>query len=94
LYLSFKDVKKKKILLVEPTKKYSLPLIEKQIVSHDTRLFKFGLPSKDHALGLPIGQHVHLTASVNGEVIIRAYTPVTSDDDLGHVDLIIKVKIS
>ncbi|XP_011501979.1 PREDICTED: NADH-cytochrome b5 reductase 3 isoform X2 [Ceratosolen solmsi marchali] len=91
LYLSFKDVKKKKVLLVEPTLKYSLPLIEKQIVNHDTRLFKFGLPSGEHVLGLPIGQHVHLTANVNGEVVIRAYTPVTSDDDHGHVDLIIKV---
>lgn len=93
LYLSLKDVKKeKKVLLVEPTVKYSLPLIEKQIISHDTRLFRFGLPSPDHVLGLPIGQHVHLTANINGEVVIRAYTPVSSNDHYGHVDLVVKVR--
>lgn len=91
LYKTYKDNTKKKILLVEPTVKYSLPLIEKQIISHDTRVFKFGLPSSDHVLGLPIGQHVHLTANINGEVVIRAYTPVSSDDDKGHVDLVVKV---
>jgi len=83
--------KKKKVLLVDPTVKYSLPLIEKQILSHDTRLYRFGLPSSEHVLGLPIGQHVHLSANVNGEVVIRAYTPVSSDDDRGHVDLVVKV---
>lgn len=94
LYLSFKDTKKKKkVLLEEPTVKYALPLVEKQIISHDTRLYRFGLPTSDHVLGLPIGQHVHLTAKVNEEVIIRAYTPVSSDDDKGHVDLVVKVRI-
>ncbi|XP_001601440.1 NADH-cytochrome b5 reductase 2 isoform X1 [Nasonia vitripennis] len=92
LYLSFKDTKKKKkVLLEEPTVKYALPLVEKQIISHDTRLYRFGLPTSEHVLGLPIGQHVHLTAKVNEEVIIRAYTPVSSDDDKGHVDLVVKV---
>ena len=85
-------MKKKKVLLVEPTVKYALPLIEKQVISHDTRLFRFGLPTKEHILGLPIGQHVHLTANINGEVVIRAYTPVSSDDDQGHVDLVVKVR--
>ena len=56
LYLTFKDninKKKKPILLVDPTVKYELPLIEKVIISHDTRLYRFGLPIKDHVLGLP-----------------------------------------
>ncbi|XP_058807002.1 NADH-cytochrome b5 reductase 3 isoform X2 [Phymastichus coffea] len=91
LYFTFKDDKKKNILLVEPTVKYPLPLVEKIIINHDTRLFRFGLPSPSHTLGLPIGQHVHLTANIDGDVVIRAYTPVTSDDDHGHVDLVIKV---
>ncbi|CAG0903385.1 unnamed protein product [Cyprideis torosa] len=41
--------------------------------------------------GLPIGQHVYLTARINGELVIRPYTPVTSDEDKGHMDLVIKV---
>lgn len=93
LFYHFKDGKKKKVLLVDPTVKYSLPLIEKQIISHDTRLYRFGLPSTEHTLGLPIGQHVHLTANIKGDIVIRAYTPVSSDDDQGYVDLVVKVDI-
>ncbi|EZA53480.1 hypothetical protein DMN91_000929 [Ooceraea biroi] len=93
IYISWSKKKKKSvpILLVDPVVKYSLPLIEKDIISHDTRKFRFGLPTPDHVLGLPIGQHVHLTAKIGEEVVIRSYTPVSSDDDRGYVDLVIKV---
>lgn len=77
--------------LLDPNEKYMLPLIEKHELSHDTFRYRFGLPSKDHILGLPIGQHVHLIATINDELVLRAYTPVSSDDDLGYVDLVIKV---
>ena len=50
--------KKKPILLINSKVKYELLRIKKTITSHDTRLYPFGLPSKEHALGLPIGQHV------------------------------------
>ncbi|XP_068988574.1 NADH-cytochrome b5 reductase 3 isoform X1 [Bombus flavifrons] len=92
-YNSWRSDKKKKspILLVEPVVKYSLPLIKKDILSHDTRKFRFALPTADHILGLPIGQHVHLTVKIGDEVVIRSYTPVSSDDDHGYVDLVIKV---
>ncbi|KAJ3665042.1 hypothetical protein Zmor_000558 [Zophobas morio] len=82
---------KKKILLEDPQAKYALPLIEKEEISHDTRRFRFGLPTKDHILGLPIGQHIHLSAKIGDDLIIRSYTPVSSDDDYGFVDLVIKV---
>ncbi|XP_017843409.2 NADH-cytochrome b5 reductase 3 isoform X2 [Drosophila busckii] len=77
--------------LVDPNDKYQLPLIEKEILSHDTRRFRFGLPSKQHVLGLPVGQHIHLIATIDSELVIRPYTPISSDDDVGYVDLIIKV---
>lgn len=77
--------------LIDPNEKYYLPLIEKEELSHDTRRFRFALPSAKHILGLPIGQHIHLIATINEELVIRAYTPVSSDDDLGFVDLVIKV---
>ena len=47
---------KRKITLVDPNTKYSLKLIDKIEVSHDTRRFRFELPSKLHVLGLPTGQ--------------------------------------
>ncbi|XP_029908681.1 NADH-cytochrome b5 reductase 2 [Myripristis murdjan] len=86
--------KKKKnvpVTLQDPTVKYPLQLTEKQEISHDTKKFRFGLPSQNHVLGLPIGQHVYLSAKVNGSLVVRAYTPVSSDEDQGFVDLVVKV---
>ena len=37
------------------------------------------------------GQHVHVVALVNGEILSRPYTPISSYDDQGLVDFIIKV---
>lgn len=37
------------------------------------------------------GQHVYLSAKVNGSLVVRAYTPVSSDEDQGYVDLVVKV---
>lgn len=77
--------------LVDPNDKYQLPLIEKEVISHDTRRFRFGLPSNQHILGLPVGQHIHLIATIDNELVIRPYTPISCDDDVGYVDLIVKV---
>lgn len=78
-------------LLNDPEHNYEVKLIEREEVSHDTRRFRFGLPSKDHVLGLPIGQHVQLTATINDAEVSRSYTPVSSDDDKGYVEFVIKV---
>ncbi|XP_021942618.1 NADH-cytochrome b5 reductase 2 isoform X2 [Zootermopsis nevadensis] len=91
LYLSKKKSKSGIVTLQDPTAKYALPLIQKEIISHDTRRFRFSLPSENHILGLPVGQHIHLSAKVDGQVVIRSYTPVSSDEVKGHMDLIIKV---
>lgn len=77
--------------LLDPNVKYPLQLKEIEEISHDTKKFRFGLPSSSHVLGLPIGQHVYLSAKVNGILAIRAYTPVSSDEDQGYVDLVVKV---
>ncbi|XP_060525609.1 NADH-cytochrome b5 reductase 3 isoform X2 [Cylas formicarius] len=83
--------KAKKVLLEDPQAKYKIPLVAKTVISHDTRNFRFGLPSKEHVLGLPVGQHVQLSARVGDDLVIRSYTPVSSDDDHGYVDFVIKV---
>ncbi|NXC69022.1 NB5R3 reductase, partial [Anhinga anhinga] len=79
------------ITLKDPEVKYALRLIDKEEVSHDTRRFRFALPSIDHALGLPVGQHIYLSARVDGALVVRPYTPVSSDDDRGFVDLVVKI---
>ena len=44
------------VTLQDPTVKYQLPLIEKEEINHNTRRFRFGLPTGKHVLGLPIGE--------------------------------------
>lgn len=46
-----KKKNKQLVALVNPNTKYALPLIEREEISHDTRKFRFGLPSPKHALG-------------------------------------------
>lgn len=53
--------------------------------------YRFALPHPSDVLGLPIGQHISVSAEINGKEIMRSYTPTSSDDDLGHFDLLIKV---
>jgi nitrate reductase (NAD(P)H) len=76
---------------LNPRKFEKLPLVEKIIVSHDTRIFRFGLPHPDMKLGLPTGMHIFLKAQWKGETVMRAYTPMTDDYTLGHFDLLVKV---
>jgi cytochrome-b5 reductase len=78
-------------------------LIRKEVLSHDTARFTFGLPV-GHVLGLPTGQHISLrffeldhdsgtggtSASVSTQVM-RSYTPVTDNHTVGEVSLVIKV---
>ena len=76
---------------LDPKKWTEFELIEKIEISHDTRLLKFKLQSPEHRLGLPVGHHLFAKAVVDGKMVMRAYTPVSSDDDLGHFTLCVKV---
>ncbi len=71
--------------------KLTVPLLEREEISHDVRRFRFGLPTPAHTLGLPLGKHINLIATINGETEIRTYTPVSAVDDKGYFDLVIKV---
>ena len=42
-------------------KTVDLKLVSKSDVSADTRIFRFALPSDEHVLGLPVGQHVAIS---------------------------------
>lgn len=67
-------------------------LIKKEELTHDTLRLRFALQSENHVLGLPIGQHISFRfLAEDGKEVIRSYTPVTSDDEVGYVDFVIKV---
>ncbi|KAI5787035.1 hypothetical protein DFH27DRAFT_226772 [Peziza echinospora] len=66
-------------------------LTEKTVITHNVAIYRFALPRKSDILGLPIGQHVSISAHIDGKEIVRSYTPVSSDRiDKGHFDLLIK----
>lgn len=67
------------------------PLVGKTILTHNTAVYRFGLPKKDQVLGLPIGQHISVQANINGKEIVRSYTPTSLDSDsVGFFELLIK----
>ncbi|POS72233.1 NADH-cytochrome b5 reductase 1 [Diaporthe helianthi] len=70
-------------------------LKEKTILSHNTAIYRFNLPSSDHILGLPIGQHISIGAVLpqpdgSTKEIVRSYTPISGDEQAGYFDLLIK----
>lgn len=67
------------------------PLIEKRQISPNTFFFRFQLPTPNTRLGLPVGKHMLLRFMDKETPVARAYTPISSDDDLGHFDLVIKL---
>ncbi|KRZ06977.1 NADH-cytochrome b5 reductase 2 [Trichinella zimbabwensis] len=83
-YYAFIKRKPKK-LLEDPTVNYSIVLASKEEVSHDTRMFRFSLHSTDQILGLTVGQHVYLSAKINGELVVRPYTPVSDINERGSI---------
>ncbi|EIE23241.1 ferredoxin reductase-like protein [Coccomyxa subellipsoidea C-169] len=85
---------KKRQPFLNPDVWQELPLAEKEVITHNTRRFRFALPYKDQPIGLPIGQHISLKAlkpAADGTEIFKPYTPVSDDDLLGYVDFVIKV---
>lgn len=76
---------------LDPEERVPMKLVEKEVVTHDTRRFRFALPTPAHVLGLPVGKHMYLSATIDGKPVSRPYTPISSDDDVGYFDLMIKV---
>ncbi|KAL6070849.1 NADH-cytochrome b5 reductase [Balamuthia mandrillaris] len=69
-------------------------LQEVQTISHDTKILRFALPTPYHKMGLPVASCILTKAPpAPGEEkpVIRPYTPISSDDDLGYFDLLVKV---
>jgi len=76
---------------LDPRKRLACPLIAREEVSHDSRLLRFALPSPSHVLGLPVGQHIFVAATVDNRLVMRAYTPTSRIDACGSFDLLVKV---
>ncbi|KAK0546917.1 NADH-cytochrome b5 reductase [Tilletia horrida] len=86
--LYFNAQKPKPVL--NPAQFQDFKLEHKDQLSSNTALYRFSLGKSNSILGLPIGQHITVQAKINGENVSRSYTPTSSDDDIGHFDLVIK----
>ncbi|XP_020202176.1 inducible nitrate reductase [NADH] 2 [Cajanus cajan] len=86
-----KEVTPQRSVALTPREKTPCKLLSKTSLSHDVRLFRFSLPSEDQLLGLPVGKHLFLCATVDEKLCMRAYTPTSSVDEVGYFDLVVKV---
>jgi nitrate reductase (NAD(P)H) len=68
-------------------------LSEKEVISSDTRIFRFDLEHAEQRIGLPIGQHLmmRLRDPATREAIIRSYTPISEGTDRGKLGVLVKV---
>nr|CCC94970.1 unnamed protein product [Trypanosoma congolense IL3000] len=80
-----------------PDKYQPFRLVKKSQVTHDCFVFRFALHSPEQRLGLPTGQHVRfrVESSHNAEgrpqPVQHSYTPISSNDEKGYVDFLVKV---
>lgn len=80
----------KPILLKDEFQEF--PLVSKTVLTHNTAVYRFGLPKHTDVLGLPIGQHISIQGTLkDGKEIMRSYTPTSLDSDsVGFFELLIK----
>ena len=86
---------------LHPRKWKQVKLSKIEDISKDAKVFCFSLPDAEQELGLPFGQHVYArlrrkiahqesTEIVQGELVQRAYTPISERNAKGFIDLLIK----
>lgn len=77
---------------LDPQQYQPFKLVRRNNVSHNTVEFRFALSSPSQRVGLPVGKHMLLKfVDAEGKPVSRPYTPVSSDDDRGHFDLLVKL---
>ncbi|OQE25338.1 hypothetical protein PENSTE_c006G07102 [Penicillium steckii] len=78
--------------VLNPTEFQDFVLKEIDHISHNVAIYRFALPRPTDILGLPIGQHISLAATIDGQPkeVVRSYTPISSDNEAGYFDLLVK----
>ncbi|EEB07308.1 NADH-cytochrome b5 reductase [Schizosaccharomyces japonicus yFS275] len=71
-----------------------LKLVDVKDQTHNTKLFRFALPSESHVPGVSHAGFVIIKApgilDQDGNEVTRAYTPVSRENQTGFLDLVIK----
>jgi len=75
------------------TREYKpLKLVKKEKVNHDSAIYTFQLPSEEYSAEIAPGKHVLVQAAIGGAPVIRPYTPISTYDTKGKLELLIKVR--
>ncbi|KAJ1411593.1 Riboflavin synthase-like beta-barrel [Sesbania bispinosa] len=77
---------------LDPKNFKEFKLVKKTQLSPSAARFRFALPTPSSVLGLPVGKNVLVRGKDSqGEEVMRSYTPITLDSDLGYFDLVVKM---
>jgi len=80
-----------KALFNSKDENHHVELVKKESETHDVRHFRFRLPDKQHISGIRPGNHIRVTAEIDGKKLSRFYSPVSDPDERGFFDLVLKV---
>ncbi|KAI4723108.1 hypothetical protein E4T48_00799 [Aureobasidium sp. EXF-10727] len=76
---------------IAPAEYCKFKLSSKTELSKGIWKFVFALPTSTSVLGLPIGQHIAIRGYVDEHTVIRSYTPISNNRDLGRLELMIRI---
>ncbi|XP_028247094.1 NADH--cytochrome b5 reductase 1-like [Glycine soja] len=77
---------------LDPKNFKEFKLIKKTQLSHNVARFKFALPTPSSVLGLPVGKNILARGKDSqGEEVMRSYTPITLDSNIGYFELVVKM---
>ncbi|CCH42867.1 nitrate reductase (NADPH) [Wickerhamomyces ciferrii] len=78
--------------LLNPKIWKKIKLVEKEIISHDSRIFHFALEHEEQTTGLPVGKHFFIRSKdSNGTLVMRAYTPKSNHKLKGKLEVLVKI---
>lgn len=69
---------------------HAVPLLKRYHVSETSRVLRFGLPDDSKPLDLSTCACLLAKANLDGEDVIRPYTPISTNADVGYFDLLVK----
>ncbi|XP_057981034.1 NADH--cytochrome b5 reductase 1-like isoform X2 [Malania oleifera] len=76
---------------LDPQRFKEFQLVKRKHLNQNVARFKFALPTSS-VLGLPVGQHIRCRGKDSqGEEVIKPYTPITLDSDIGYFELVVKM---
>lgn len=68
----------------------AVQLLQRFPVSQTTSVLRFGLPDATQPLLLSTCACILANADIDGEDVTRPYTPISTNDAVGHFDLLVK----